>query len=207
MSVNRIQHAKYDFRNLWGAQELVWISQYDGLEYFRLTALGAYCLGLEDSYQHQSESSTPISVFSDSRIQVAKPLSASERLTLERFANEEAENTWRLARDKILLSVENGADVNDLRDFLISRDDQPLPEKVEGFLRSSEQNARALSVRGSAILIECISEEVAADIASNRHTQKLCMRSGEKHLSVPIKSEKTFRKVVRQLGYGMHHSK
>jgi hypothetical protein len=33
--------ARNDFRNLWGADDLEFLSRYDGLVYFRLTPLGA----------------------------------------------------------------------------------------------------------------------------------------------------------------------
>ena len=43
--------ARRDFRNMWGTDELAFFSRYDGLMYFRLTPLGAYCLGVESDYQ------------------------------------------------------------------------------------------------------------------------------------------------------------
>jgi len=42
-----------NFRSLWGTDELSYLSPYDGLSLFRLTALGAYVLGRTDSYQPQ----------------------------------------------------------------------------------------------------------------------------------------------------------
>jgi len=40
-----------DFRSLWGADDLTFLSRYDGLRHFRVNALGAYALGLTDRYQ------------------------------------------------------------------------------------------------------------------------------------------------------------
>ena len=37
--------ARRDYGGLWGTDELVYFSRYDGLMYFRVTPLGAYCLG------------------------------------------------------------------------------------------------------------------------------------------------------------------
>jgi hypothetical protein len=44
-------HARDDYRDQWGTDDLSFLSRYDGLLYFRLNALGAYCLGLTDNYQ------------------------------------------------------------------------------------------------------------------------------------------------------------
>ena len=40
-----------DFRSLWGTDDLDFLSRYDGLLYFRLNPLGAYCLGLAETYE------------------------------------------------------------------------------------------------------------------------------------------------------------
>ena len=90
----------------------------------------------------------------------------------------------------------------ELRAFLAARDDQPLPETVEGFLRNVERGARALRARGPALSIECADEDVAARIAGGERAARLCMRAGKKHPAVPAKSEAAFRKAVRDLGFG-----
>ena len=43
--------ARLNYRDLWGADDLVYFSRYDGLMYFRINALGAYCLDIETEYQ------------------------------------------------------------------------------------------------------------------------------------------------------------
>ncbi len=42
--------ARDDFRKIWGTDDLRFLSRYDGLRRFRLTKLGAYCLGLSAAY-------------------------------------------------------------------------------------------------------------------------------------------------------------
>ena len=186
--------ARLDFTDLWGAEELCWLSQYDGLEYFRLNPLGAYCLEIADDYEPDIPAHlTPLTVFPDLRVCSESPPSADERLTLETFANIESEGVWRLARGKTLSAVENGHNLTSLRDFLTARDPgQLLPETVEGFLRSIERNARAMKTLGGAILIECSDQEVAAKLVSDKRVSKLCLPAGKNHLVVRTASEKAF---------------
>ena len=196
--------ARLDFTGLPGSDELAWLSRYDGLQYFRLNPLGAYCLELTDTYQPGTPAvRASLSVFPDLRVCAGEALSADERLMLERFADAEAEGVWRLARGRSLAALESGHDADELRAFLAARDEQPLPETVEGFLRSVERAAGALLARGTALLIECASEDVAARIAGDERTTKLCLRAGKRHLVVQARAEAAFRKAVRELGLGM----
>ncbi len=200
-------HAKIDFSEIACTDELSWLSQYDGLEYFRLTDLGAYCLGLTAEYKIKTAINiTPITVLPNLRLQTESPLSTTERLTLESYATTESDRVWRLAPDKILLAVENGHDIDVLRNFLAQRDEQPLPETVEGMLRKIERNATAVKIVGGAVLFECVDEQIANELAKNKHTAKLCQSVGNKCLVVRNKSDQAFRKAVHDLGYGLKQS-
>jgi len=196
--------ALLDYTGLPGSDELAWLSRYDSLQYFRLNALGAYCLGLADAYEPGAFlERTSLTVFPDLRVCAGEALSADERLMLETFAEAEAEGVWRLARDRTLAAFESGHDAEGLRAFLAARDDQPLPERVEGFLRNVERGAGALTARGTALLVECADEDVADRIAGDERVAKLCLRAGKKHLVVQTRAEAAFRKAVRDLGFGI----
>lgn len=190
--------------DLRASEFLDFLSRYDGLAYFRLNPLGAYCLGIAESYGPQAPSDrTPLRVFPDLRLCAEVPMSPEERLVLETWADAEADGVWRLDPARTLAAVEDGHDVDGLRAFLTARDDQPLPEKVEGFLRSVERGGKALRERGWALLVECASEEIAARLAADGRISKLCLAAGKKHLAVHAKSETAFRKAIRELGCGM----
>ena len=198
------ENARTDFAGLWGTDEMTWLSRYDGLQYFRLNPLGAYCLGLSAEYEPSTPPSrASLTVFPDRRLCANMPLSPDERLVLETWADAESDEVWRLDRGKVLAAVESGHDAGEFRRFLAARDDQPLPETVEGFLRDAERGARALQTKGMALLIECADADIAARLATDARTAKLCLRAGERHLVVRTKSEAAFRKAARALGYGM----
>ena len=93
-----------------------------------------------------------------------------------------------------------------LREFLTARDEQPLPETVEGFLAATARRAQALVPQGPALLIECADAALAELLATEEPTAKLCQRTGERGIVVRAEAEDKFRKAIRQLGYGMPHA-
>ena len=84
-----------------------------------------------------------------------------------------------------------------------TRDAQPLPETVEGFVTTSERRARALQMKGVALLIACTDAEIADLVADHERTKKFCQRAGERRLVVLADAEAPFRKALHSLGYGM----
>ena len=198
------ENARPDFTHLWGADDLEYLSRYDGLHYFRLNPLGAWCLGLAEVYEPGAPPArAALTVYPGLWLQAAAALSPDERLMLETYANEAEDGVWRLDGDKALSAIESGHDPDAFRRFLAARDDQPLPEPVDGFLRVAERDARALKMLGTALLIECADAEIAARLAADARTARLCQRAGERRLVVRTASEKAFRKAARALGYGM----
>jgi hypothetical protein len=191
--------------DMWGTDDLAFLSRYDGLLYFRLNPLGAYCLGLVKSYTPGAiEAKATLTVLPGLHVNVSgATLSLDEALLLETWAEKESETGWRLDRDKALSAVESGHQIAELREFLAARDEQELPDTVVAFIVTTERNARALKQKGAALLIECADAELAELLATHERTKKLCLRAGEKHLVVKEAEEEAFRKAAHVLGYGM----
>ncbi|MGH9753319.1 MAG: helicase-associated domain-containing protein [Blastocatellia bacterium] len=197
--------ARDDYTDMWGAEDLGFLSQYDGLIYFRLNPLGAYYLDLADKYTPEEiEASVSLAALPSLQINVTGgELSPDETLLLETYAEKESDKVWRLSRERALAAVESGNQIKELREFLQARDEQPLPETVEGFIVTTDRQARALKNTGAALLIECADAELAELIANHERTKKLCLRAGERHLVIKVDAEEQFRKAVHLLGYGM----
>ena len=132
-----------------------------------------------------------------------KPLTTEEELFLQNFAHKESENVWQISKELAIKSLENGQNIETLREFLEARDEQGLPEQAEGFLRDIPKRATALKNKGSAQIIECQNAEIAEEIANNPNTKKLCLRAGTKSLVVLDENYKQFREIVRKIGYGV----
>ncbi len=196
--------ARDDFRDLWGVDELRFLSRYDGLAYFRLTELGAYCLGLRDDYTPSRPPSTlRLSILPSLHVKVAAGQPDREEcLLLETWATRETDNAWRLDRTRAVAAVEQGHDIKLLHDFLIAGEDQPLPDSVEAFIKTVELQGCALKTVASAVLIECASAEIARQIAEHKETAQFCLPAGPRHLAVRTDQAEKFRAAVHVLGWG-----
>ncbi|MCY3844763.1 MAG: hypothetical protein OXH69_14610 [Acidobacteria bacterium] len=196
--------ARENYTHMWGSDDLLYLSRYDGLHSFRLNALGAYCLGIAEAYGARTPASrAALTLYPDLSIHADAPLSPDERTLLETYAAEEADGVWRLDRDRALAAIEDGHDPDEFRKFLAARDYQPLPETVDGFLQAAKRGARALRIRRTALLIDCADAEIATRLTTDKRTARLCLRAGERLLAVPTASEAAFRKAARAMGYGM----
>jgi hypothetical protein len=197
--------ARGDYGDLWGTDDMSFLSRYDGLMYFRLTALGAYCLGISASYTPVAPAATcALAVQANLQVKVTGgALSADDILMLDNWAIQQGEQDWRLDREKAIAAIERGHDSAQLAAFLQARDSQPLPVQVEGFLRTCSKHGKAMKVLAASLLIECVDPETADLIAAYKDTARLCMRAGERHLVVRLDQEAKFRKAARLLGYGI----
>ena len=205
IAYTRPENARLDFTDMSGADSHSYLSRYDGLRYFRVNPLGAYCLELTDSYTPtRPEVHAKLSVYPDRRVQcVGGTLGQDEILLLETYANRESTDVWRLDGTRILLAIEAGRDIGELREFMAGRDDQELPERVDGFLRQTERAARALAPKGAAAMFECADAETLARLTQDKTVGGLCLPAGERHLVVPEKSVAAFRKAVHRMGLGI----
>ena len=194
-----------NFSNMWGTDDLEFLSRYDGLAYFRITPLGAYCLGASECYAGATPpSQVRLSVLPSLQVTVVdgEP-SVEEALTLDAWCVQETPLSWRLDRHKAIAAIERGHSIEDLRGFLQSRDEQPLPETAESFITTCCKNSNAMKVIGTTLLIECKDEPTAEFVAGHKLNAGLCERVGGRRLVVRLEHEDKFRALVRTLGLGM----
>ncbi|MBD2436442.1 helicase-associated domain-containing protein [Nostoc sp. FACHB-110] len=194
-----------DYTDLWGTDDLPFLSRYDGLMCLQLTPLGAYCLGLQNDY-----TPPPLEVRAVFRVlpnleiaATGEPLTPADTLVLDVYAQKISDAVWRLETAKLLGAIEAGQSITQLREFLQARSGHELPETVNQFLADIEARGNSLRDRGQARLIECTDAALAVLIANDSRTKKLCFLAGEKHLVVPSESETKFRNAVKKLGYSI----
>jgi hypothetical protein len=196
------QGVRKDYQNAWGADGYEFFSRYDGLLFFRLTPLGAYCLGLTKDYAPPVVSvKGRLTILPSLKITAQNALSPDETLLLELYADRLSDKSWHLSAPKTASALAQGSDAGELRAFLAAREEQELPDTVERFIRDAQSRARALKDRGQARLIECADAATAQLIATNANLKKYCYRAGDKALVVPEDTEKQFRQALLALGY------
>lgn len=199
------ERALMDFGDLWGVDDLEWLSRYDGLRAFRITELGAFCLGITDTYTPRKPAcSVKLSVLSDLTIRaVSGELAHEEVLMIETWAEPLGANIWRLNQERALDAVERGRCTREFASFLQERDEQPLPETVEAFCKASESNGTAVRCKGEAVLFECRDAATATLLCRQKELDRLCYRAGETTIAVPSAHVPKFRKCARSLGFGV----
>jgi hypothetical protein len=195
--------ARDDFRRIWGGEGLEFLSRYDGLRYVRLTPLGAYCLGIAESYEPPRFELRPaLKVLATLEVvSTEESLSAADRIVLERYADQASDRVWRLTAERLLCALEGGGSLVELSDFLAARSDGPLPSSVVRLLDDIEERSGRLQDGGAARLIACGDPALALLVANHARTRRLCLLAGERHVVVPAASERAFRRAVRELGY------
>jgi len=195
--------ARRDYLSLWGTDELPYFSRYDGLMYFRLTPLGAYCLDVEPGYQSAPpEAKQVLRVLPNLEIAAIGPdLEQGDRLALDAYSTRVSDLVWRLDEAKLLVAIHEGRTVEEIREFLASRSSAPIPGTVARLLDDVAEKSVKVRDCGLARLMECADAALAALIASDARTRKHCMRAGERHLAVPASSEAAFLRALRELGY------
>ena len=195
--------ARPDYGGLWGTDELPFFSRYDGLMYFRINALGAYCLGMATTYQSAPLEVRPVlRVLPNLEIAAIGPdLEQGDRLALDVYATRVSEYVWRLDAGKVLGAIEEGRPVAEIREFLAARSGEEIPDTVARLLDDAAERSVKLQDRGLARLIECADPALAALLANDSRVRKHCIRAGDRHLAVPASSETAFKRAVKEAGY------
>lgn len=198
------EYARPDYSDMWGTDDMEFLSRYDGLQYLRLTPLGAYCIGLTNQYTPaEPECRSELRVLSNlDVIDSGFSLDAGEKFVLDGFSTRlEDTNVWQLNQSTLLAASEQGKDINEFREFLIARSSDSLPDTVEELLSDSIERATQVQHKGKVTLIECADASLAESIANDTRCKKYCIRAGSCHLVIHAGRESQFRKALKQLGY------
>ncbi len=197
--------ARPDYGSLWGTDDLDCLSRYDGLLYIRLNNLGAWCLGLTSQYTPPAlEEAQILKVLPNLDIVATAPLPPGDQLYLEQFSSQTNENVWKLDRSKLLQALEAGQTIPDIEKFLRAKSGDALPNPVAVLLTETNERVTSLKHRGEAVLIEAKDAALAQLIVNDHKLRPLAiMIADEKYVVVPKDNEATFRRALRNLGYGV----
>ena len=194
--------ARPDYRELWGADELAFLSRYDGLRYLRLNDLGAYCLDLTETYAPRPLERPPLLAPEPGlTLALRRAAEPDEQLQLEQVASPAAADRWILDADTILNLAADANELARIRAFLETSIEGELPAELSDLLDGIEQRATALTDAGPARLIQCRNAALAAMLSTDPATAPHCIRAGDRHLCVLEKKLAAFRKGSARIGF------
>jgi hypothetical protein len=196
--------ARDDFRGNWGAEDLDCLSRYDGLRAIRINALGAYALGLAETYQATGVTEQTLKVLPNLDIVALGEISVADRLVLDGYAERTSERVWSLTATALLAALDTGRSLEEFRRFLSNRSHTDLPSTVTTLIDDVTGRASRLRDLGVAQLVECADPALATLIANDRRLRTLCRAVGDRHLAIPPEHGTAFRKGLRTLGYALH---
>ena len=189
------------WQGAWWAEDMAFLSPYDGLLAIRVTPLGAWLLGQRESYQGAQHMASHLKVLPNLDVVCVGEITPSTRMMLDTWGEAEGERTWRLSTMTLLMGADRGRDPEDLRAFLERASEEALPQTVT-LLFEDVRRRSAMIARGEEVVsFEVASHAVALEIAHDRRTRSLCRVAGETTLLVPAPRVESFRKAVLQLGY------
>jgi len=201
-------NARDDYSDLWGVDGLDFLSRYDGLQYIRINPLGTWCLKISESYKAAPiEKRCILKVLPNREItEVLAPFPHAEALFLEAIADKISDKVWRLNPDKILITCEKGRTIEEIKEFLLSKNDQELPGNILTFFNDMIKRSKLLCDAGMARLVKVSDPIVALTLTKDSRLKDLCIPAEGGHIVVPLTNENEFRKKLRKMGYSISFS-
>jgi hypothetical protein len=200
--------ARDDFRDNWGGDGFDALSRYDGLLAVRLTGLGAYALGLTDTYEPTRSETTETALLEASLkalpnldIVATGDIDVAGRLILSAYAAQTTDRTWTVSATTLLTALDAGRDLAEFTAFLTVRTDHELPGTLTTLIADIGRRAGQLADLGHLRVIECADPALAALITHDRRLRPLCRPIGDRHLAVAADQELKFRRALVKLGY------
>lgn len=188
--------SRNDFLCHWFSDDINFFIRYDGLQYFRLNTLGAYCLGFVVTCKSiVSEVEGPLSVLSGVAVRISDDFPQLDKLFLDIFAERQSDNILCPDSDKMLSALSSGRRIDDMRQFLETCDEQMSPDRVTGFPDQIRRRSEAIKMQGMALVIECAGTETANQPIADRQIKKDCELAGNANFWFPLLLRKNFARL------------
>lgn len=183
------------------------ISTYDGLYAFRLTELGAYCLGFTKTEPAPSSVvNIPEKLFHITPnlevTAVVDRMIKFDVMMLDSCMDKVNAKTWQLSRPKLLQMVDNkNGSLSSFKTFLYDRALSAIPKTVEHFFEDVERRVSNIKYAEPANIYMCSDTAVVQLVVHDAKTKSFCSLMGANQLVVPLKTEKDFKVGLKKMGY------
>ena len=197
-------HTRSDYANLWGTDDNLFFSRYDGLKYIRLNSFGAYCLNVTTNYVPPVlENKKTISILPNFDIIVTKELGLADKSMLEFLASNKSQLVWTLDEKKILSSLEEGKNLDQLKNYLLALSGELFPPSVAQFFNDIESRVTSLKPKGEAYIVICKDETLAALIANDIQMKKISVWNTKEYLFIQKDHISTFKRNLKKMGHAI----
>lgn len=189
--------------DVWGSDDYCFATAYDGINHIRLTPLGRYCLGFEQSYTPpEMESRSLFKVLPNMDIVINDPASFSpaEQSMIERVAVRSSDMVWRIAAKPLLAALEAGDSLDDILLILQNNSDNDLPQNVLQFLHDTANRAAAVKGCRAAVAVDFYDESQALLVEHDTAASKCVIARVGASLIVLNSKIKSFQTALRKMG-------
>ncbi len=183
-----------------------YFSRYDGLFYFRINPLGAYLFGQAGDYQAAKVGMAPLLEIDAERVvKVLDPARLTPMLIaqLEQVGAPVGDGAYRLDQQKLLLALEQGSDLDGVREFLLRNSGDSMPLAVARWLDEVKEASRAFTRAGAMLSVRAASPELVQLVLADAELSKFCTALGNRTVVLPANREARLRSRLRELGYGL----
>ncbi len=191
-----------EFRDSYGRDAHSFLGRYDGLLAVRLNALGAYCYGDLESYEFTPPAREKhFHLLPNHDLTAIETPDAADLAFVDLIATQQSECVWRLDAEKILLTMQQGTRLAEIRDFLASSTRQGIPANISKWLDDLGANAADCHAAHRAVLLEWKDSVQAHLVATSTGTGKLCHHAGDNRTVVAERHLAAFTREARKLGF------
>ncbi|MEO5891936.1 MAG: hypothetical protein ABIQ31_16940 [Ferruginibacter sp.] len=179
-------------------------SAYDGLQYFRLTALGTYILGMSDSYEPAiAQQHNKLQFSEDSLMILAEGDMAVLDVMLARYAEKAGNNRFNVTHAHFLKDCSSRKDIERKIALFKKTIAKNLPVYWENQFKIWQENAQKITVEIKTLVykIPADAKELQRLIAQDAVLKTLLLKAEQFYILIPVSNATRFKNRMKELGY------
>lgn len=179
-------------------------SGYDGLQYFKLTPLGAYVLGLSPGYETtETEKANKLIFDEDSLIILAEGDLDVINVSLANYAERLASNRFRVTNDHFLKDCKNYKDIQNKITLFKNTIGKSFPPNWESYFIQLLNNSKVVKEKTQFVTYQLPAEvkELQRLIAQDSILKQLVLKAENYHILVANTEVTKFKNRMKALGY------
>jgi len=179
-------------------------SGYDGLMYFRLTPLGAYVLGLNESYDApDTQQKNTLQFSDDSLIILAEGDTGVIDVMLANYTEKLANNRYRVTSGHFLKDCKRRKDIENKIALFKNTIGKKLPPFWESYFEELLNNAKAVKVQSqvTAFQLPVTGKELHRLIAQDAILKQIALKAENYYILIANTDVAKFKSRMKELGY------